>query len=212
MRQEHPLWSPATRRSGLPEGARLRLFALRATTELGEATASALGGQTSIAFTSGRPGALPDEAVLQTIRGLALPSAWRGKLARFVPVAPRASTLEDLERRALERVGKSALMSNGSAATPKAEACLSRSESLAEANRANVRLVEQFLCEARRRRGRNRNLETVLARIAGARNVENDTIPPKVFGRHEGHFGNCRFRKPRPFDSRSSANQSMIVA
>jgi hypothetical protein len=43
MRQEHPLWSPATRRSGLPESARLRLFALRATTELGEAIASALG-------------------------------------------------------------------------------------------------------------------------------------------------------------------------
>jgi hypothetical protein len=43
MRQEHPLWSPGTRRSGHPEGARLRLFALRATTELGEAIASALG-------------------------------------------------------------------------------------------------------------------------------------------------------------------------
>ena len=43
MRQEHPLWSPATRRYGLPESARLRLLALRATTELGEAIASALG-------------------------------------------------------------------------------------------------------------------------------------------------------------------------
>ena len=49
--------------------------------------------QTSIAFTSGRPGALPDEAVLQTIRELILPSAWRGKLARFVPVTPRTSAL-----------------------------------------------------------------------------------------------------------------------
>jgi hypothetical protein len=40
---KHLLWSPGTRRSGHPEGARLRLFALRATTELGEAIASALG-------------------------------------------------------------------------------------------------------------------------------------------------------------------------
>ena len=36
--KKHPLW-----RSGLPESARLRLYALRATTELGEAIASALG-------------------------------------------------------------------------------------------------------------------------------------------------------------------------
>ncbi len=36
--KKHPLW-----RSGPPESARLRLYALRATTELGEAIASALG-------------------------------------------------------------------------------------------------------------------------------------------------------------------------
>jgi len=34
-----------------------------------------------------------DEAVLQTIRELVLPSAWRGKLARFVPVTPRTFAL-----------------------------------------------------------------------------------------------------------------------
>jgi hypothetical protein len=85
-----------------------------------------------------------------------LPGLFRWRRAR-----PR---FEDLERRALDRVGKSALMPNGPAATPKAEACL-KPERIprAEANRANVRLVEQFLCEARRRRGRNRNLETVVA-------------------------------------------------
>jgi hypothetical protein len=66
-------------------------------------------GQTSIAFTSGRLGARRpgrDEAVLQTIRELVLPSAWRGKLARFVPVNPHAPALEDLERQAMDRVGK----------------------------------------------------------------------------------------------------------
>ena len=41
------------------------------------------------------PARLPgrDEAALQTIRELVLPSAWGGTLARFVPVAPRASAL-----------------------------------------------------------------------------------------------------------------------
>src|ERR1700730_18845097 len=73
----------------------------------------------------------------------------------------------------------------------KEEACL-KPERIprAEANRANVRLVEQFLREAKRRRRRKRNLETVLAGIAGARNVENDTIPLIAFGRHEAHRRN----------------------
>lgn len=43
MRQEPQFRSPANRRSGLSEGAHLRLFALRATTELGESIAQALG-------------------------------------------------------------------------------------------------------------------------------------------------------------------------
>src|ERR1700680_2459885 len=68
----------------------------------------------------------------------------------------------------------------------KAEACL-KPERIprTEANRANVRLVEQFLCEVRRRRRRNRNLETVLAGIAGARNFEEDAIAGKVSRGHE---------------------------
>src|ERR1022692_4308307 len=43
MQQEPQFWSPANRRSGLPEGARLRLFTLYATAELGAAIAQALG-------------------------------------------------------------------------------------------------------------------------------------------------------------------------
>ncbi|MGQ0444464.1 MAG: hypothetical protein ACT4O2_04880 [Beijerinckiaceae bacterium] len=42
MQQVHPLWSPVTRRSGLPEDARLRLFALRGTPEQREAIAPPL--------------------------------------------------------------------------------------------------------------------------------------------------------------------------
>lgn len=42
MQHEPQFWSPANRRSSLPEGARLRLFALCAT-ELGAAIAQALG-------------------------------------------------------------------------------------------------------------------------------------------------------------------------
>jgi len=43
MPQEYPLWSPSAGDSSLPKGAHLRLFALRATAELGEAIASGLG-------------------------------------------------------------------------------------------------------------------------------------------------------------------------
>jgi ribose-phosphate pyrophosphokinase len=43
MQQEPQFWSPANRRSGLPEGARLRLFTLYATAELGATIAQALG-------------------------------------------------------------------------------------------------------------------------------------------------------------------------
>src|ERR1700730_1399072 len=80
----------------------------------------------------------------------------------------------------------------------KAEVCL-QPERIpgAEANRANVRLVEQFLGEARRRRRRNRNLETVLASIAGARNVEENAIARKACSRHEWHRRNTFGRGPR---------------
>jgi ribose-phosphate pyrophosphokinase len=42
MQQEPQFWSPANRRSGLPEGTRLRLFTLYATKELGAAIAQTL--------------------------------------------------------------------------------------------------------------------------------------------------------------------------
>jgi hypothetical protein len=43
MQQAPQFWSPSNKRSGLPDSAHLRLFALGATMELGAAIAQALG-------------------------------------------------------------------------------------------------------------------------------------------------------------------------
>jgi hypothetical protein len=174
MRQEHPLWSPGTRRSGLPEGAlygflrcaqlrsrekrshrllagrfrrmrnansrmsaaardrrrdgmscRASMAALRKAPTTSSAGAlkdagaarvvpAQIPAKHQIAFTSGqsraRPSCKPSASWFLLAHGAEnLPGLFR---------APRASALEDLERQAMDRVGKSTPMSNGPAATP----------------------------------------------------------------------------------------------
>src|SRR5262249_62096383 len=60
----------------------------------------------------------------------------------------------------------------------------------AKACRANVRIAKQFLCEILRGLFIERNFKSIFARVAGAGNMQFETVPLKGLGRHERHRGN----------------------